>query len=74
MNRLIDELDQVIEDKEKSLSVYFFLLETGLMDREKLEQYNRYRNLKLKDKSGCPHDNLVTAAGLTTCYDCGFEE
>lgn len=74
MNRLIDDLDQIIEDKEKSTSVYFWLKENDLLNSENVEQYNRFRNnLKLKPKCICNHENVVHAAGLSTCYDCGEE-
>jgi hypothetical protein len=75
MNRLFDDLDQIIEDKAKTLQVYYFLKDHNLFDEFQLLQYNRFRNNKrqLIPVAECDHKNIVHAAGLSICYDCGLE-
>lgn len=73
MNRLIDDIDQIVENREKSLSLYFWLKDNNLLNTEVVDLYNRFWNNKLIPKEICKHENVVTAVGITTCYDCGME-
>lgn len=74
MNRFIDDLDQIIEDKNKSMAIYFWLKDNDLLNKQQLDNYNRFRNNQmLQSKEECEHLNVIHAAGLSTCYDCGEE-
>lgn len=73
MNRLIDEINNIISDTNKSLEIYFLLRDNELLNMNSLVHYNRYRNNAKKQKT-CKHHNVVDAAGITVCYDCGKDD